>query len=178
VNLIDGIYEMNCKIIISSLFILAITEVAQGGKHYRRKYSKPAPLGDLVDVAVGAGAFTTLVKIVSDLGLVDTLKGVEAATVFAPTDAAFAKLPAGTLESLTADQAKAIVARHVIPGATVLAKDVATGEVPTLGGETIGLIKTRRGGVKVVGPTTTVNVVKANVLASNGVIHVVDNVIL
>ena len=63
-------------------------------------------------------------------------------------------------------------------GATVLAKDVATGEVGTLGGETIGLIKTRRGGVKVVGPTTTVNVVKANVLASNGVIHVVDNVIL
>ena len=107
---------MNCKIIISSLFILAITEVAQGGKYYRRKYSKPAPVGDLVDVAVGAGAFTTLVKIVSDLGLVDTLKGVEAATVFAPTDAAFAKLPAGTLESLTADQAKAIVARHVIPG--------------------------------------------------------------
>ena len=107
---------MNCKVIISSLFILAITEVAQGGKYYRRKYSKPAPLGDLVDVAVGAGAFTTLVKIVSDLGLVDTLKGVEAATVFAPTDAAFAKLPAGTLESLTADQAKAIVARHVIPG--------------------------------------------------------------
>ena len=107
---------MNCKIVISSLFVLAIAEVAQGGKYYRRKYSKPAPLGDLVDVAVGAGAFTTLVKIVSDLGLVDTLKGVEAATVFAPTDAAFAKLPAGTLESLTADQAKAIVARHVIPG--------------------------------------------------------------
>ena len=108
---------MNCKIVISSLFVLAIAEVAQGGKYYRRKYSKPAPpVGDLVDVAVGAGAFTTLVKIVSDLGLVDTLKGVEAATVFAPTDAAFAKLPAGTLESLTADQAKAIVARHVIPG--------------------------------------------------------------
>jgi len=169
---------MNCKIIIASLFILAITEVAQGHKYYKRRYYKPAPLGDLVDVAVGAGAFTTLVKIVSDLGLVDTLKGVDAATVFAPTDAAFAKLPAGTLESLTADQAKAIIARHVIPGATVLAKDVATGEVPTLGGETIGLIKTRRGGVKVVGPTTTVNVVKANVLASNGVIHVVDNVIL
>merc|ERR1712037_919838 len=129
--------KMNCKIVISSLFVLAIAEVAQGGKYYRRKYSKPAPpVGDLVDVAVGAGAFTTLVKIVSDLGLVDTLKGVEAATVFAPTDAAFAKLPAGTLESLTADQAKAIVARHVIPGATVLAKDFATGEVGTLGGET------------------------------------------
>jgi uncharacterized surface protein with fasciclin (FAS1) repeats len=107
---------MNCRIIIASLFIFAIAEVAQGHKYYKRRYQKPAPVGDLVDVAVGAGAFTTLVKIVSDLGLVDTLKGVEAATVFAPTDAAFAKLPAGTLESLTADQAKAIVARHVIPG--------------------------------------------------------------
>ena len=111
---------MNCKLIIASLFVLAIAEVAQAGKYYRRKYYKPAPLGDLVDVAVGAGAFTTLVKIVSDLGLVDTLKGVEAATVFAPTDAAFAKLPAGTLESLTADQAKAIVARHVIPGVYII----------------------------------------------------------
>ena len=67
---------------------------------------------------------------------------------------------------------------NLITGVTVLAKDVATGDVPTLGGESIGLIKTRRGGVKVVGPTTTVNVVKANVLASNGVIHIVDNVIL
>merc|ERR1712156_912124 len=91
---------------------------------------EPAPepaVGDVVDVAVGAGAFTTLVKIVSDLGLVDTLKGVEAVTIFAPSDGAFAKLPAGTLESLTTEQAKAIVSRHVVAGATVLAADVATG---------------------------------------------------
>ena len=107
---------MNCKLIIASLFVFAVAEVAQGHKYYKRRYYKPKPVGDLVDVAVGAGKFTTLVKIVSDLGLVDTLKGVEAATVFAPSDAAFAKLPAGTLESLTADQAKAIVARHVVPG--------------------------------------------------------------
>merc|ERR1711997_919380 len=60
-----------------------------------------AEVGDVVDVAVGAGAFTTLVKIVSDLGLVETLKGVEAATIFTPSDDAFAKLPEGTLESLT-----------------------------------------------------------------------------
>merc|ERR1719336_2372532 len=64
----------------------------------------------------GGGSFTTLVKIVSDLGLVDTLKGVEAATVFAPSDEAFAKLPEGTLESLTTEQAKAIVSRHVVAG--------------------------------------------------------------
>merc|ERR1712156_492946 len=118
-----------------------LTEAAPGGGYYKHKshgghhgYKKPAPPatriaapGDLVDVAVGAGKFTTLVKLVSDLGLVETLKGVEAATIFAPSDDAFAKLPAGTLESLTPEQAKTIVARHVVAGATVMAADVATG---------------------------------------------------
>merc|ERR1711992_184396 len=104
-----------------------------------------AEVGDVVDVAVGNGAFTTLVKIVSDLGLVETLKGVEAVTIFAPSDDAFAKLPEGTLESLTTEQAKAIVARHVVAGATVYAADVATGTVGTFGGENIDLIKTEEG---------------------------------
>merc|ERR1711992_233722 len=136
----------------------------------------PEPaIGDVVDVAVGAGAFTTLVKIVSDLGLVDTLKGVEAVTIFAPSDEAFAKLPAGTLESLTTEQAKAIVSRHVVAGATVLAADVATGDVATFGGETVGLVKTDEGGVQVTYNGQTVNVVTADVKASNDVI---DNVIL
>merc|ERR1719228_2022642 len=111
--------------------------------------TKMADVGEVVDVAVGAGAFTTLVKIVSDLGLVDTLKGVDAVTIFAPSDEAFAKLPAGTLESLTTEQAKTIVSRHVVPGATVMAADVATGSVETFGGETIDLIKTEDGGVQV-----------------------------
>merc|ERR1712077_174325 len=130
---------------------------------------EPAPepaVGDVVDVAVGAGAFTTLVKIVSDLGLVDTLKGVEAVTIFAPSDDAFAKLPAGTLESLTTEQA------------TALAADVATGPVGTFGGETIDLIKTEQGGVQVSYNGNAVNVVTADVKASNGVIHVIDAVIL
>merc|ERR1711937_731503 len=134
---------------------------------------EPAPepaVGDVVDVAVGAGAFTTLVKIVSDLGLGDTLKGVEAVTIFAPSDDAFAKLPAGTLESLTTEQATAIVSRHVV--------DVATGPVGTFGGETIDLIKTEQGGVQVSYNGNAVNVVTADVKASNGVIHVIDNVIL
>ena len=139
----------------------------------------PEPaLGDVVDVAVGAGAFTTLVKIVSDLGHVETLKGVDAVTIFAPSDDAFAKLPAGTLESLTTEQATAIVARHVIPGATVMAADVATGTVGTFGGEDIELVKTAEGGVQVMYNGNTVNVVAADVGASNGVIHVIDSVIL
>merc|ERR1712241_487813 len=119
-------------------------------------------VGGVVDVAVGAGAFTTLVKIVSDLGLVDTLKGGEAVTIFAPSDEAFAKLPAGTLESLTTEQAKAIVSRHVVAGATVLADDVATGDVATFGGENVGLVKkTDEGGVQVTYNGQTVNVVTA-----------------
>merc|ERR1719471_1238887 len=140
--------------------------------------AKVAEVGDVVDVAVGAGAFTTLVKVVSDLGLVETLKGVEAVTIFAPSDEAFAKLPEGTLESLTPEQAKAIVARHVVAGATVMAADVATGDVETFGGETVGLVKTEEGGVQVVYNGQTVNVVTADVEASNGVIHVIDNVIV
>merc|ERR1712217_14014 len=101
-----------------------------------------------------------------------------AVTIFAPSDDAFAKLPEGTLESLTQEQAKAIVARHVVAGATVLAADVATGDVETFGGETVGLVKTEDGGVQVVYNGQTVNVVTADVGASNGVIHVIDNVIV
>ena len=132
---------------------------------------------DIVDVAVGAGAFTTLVKIVSDLGLVDTLKGAEALTVFAPSDDAFAKLPAGTLESLTPDQAKTIVLRHVVT-AKVPAAAVTTGPVGTIGGEVIDLVKTPEGGVQINYNGNTQNVVTADVMASNGVIHVIDSVIL
>lgn len=134
-------------------------------------------LGDVVDVAVGAGSFTTLVKIVSDLGLVDTLKGAEALTVFAPSDDAFAKLPEGTLESLSPEAAKEIVLRHVVT-AKVPAAAVQTGTVGTIGGENIDLVKTAEGGVQIVYNGNTVNVVAADVMASNGVIHVIDSVIL
>merc|ERR1711997_1117498 len=178
--------------VFTFLALAVVTEAAPGGGYYwkKRYYKKPAapapaapvakaaPVGDLVDVAVGAGSFTTLVKLVGDLGLVDTLKGVEAVTIFAPSDEAFAKLPAGTLESLPTEQATAIVSRHVVAGATVLAADVATGPVGTFGGETIDLIKTEQGGVQVSYNGNAVNVVTADVKASNGVIHVIDNVIL
>merc|ERR1711997_91023 len=133
---------------------------------------KAAAPQDVVDVAVNAGAFTTLVKIVSDHGLVDTLKDAEALTVFAPSDEAFAKLPEGTLESLSAEDAKAIILRHVV------AAKVPAAAVSTLGGEAIDLIKTDDGGVQIKYNGNTVNVVTADVMASNGVIHVIDNVIL
>merc|ERR1712153_95249 len=135
------------------------------------------PTEDVVDIAVGNPDFSTLVKIVSDLGLVETLKNAEAVTIFAPNDAAFAKLPAGTLESLTPEQAKEIVLRHVV-GAKVSAQDVATGPVETLGGETIELVKHHNGGIQIKGPTTSTHVILANIFATNGVIHVIDSVIL
>merc|ERR1711971_94751 len=134
--------------------------------------------GDVVDVAIAAGSFTTLVKLLSDLGLVDALRGATAQTIFAPSDEAFAKLPEGTLESLTSEQALAMVCRHVLAGITVPAADVTTGPVETLGGEVIDLIKTDDGGVQVSYMSNIVNVVAADVMASNGVIHVIDEVIL
>ena len=128
---------------------------------------------DIVDVAVGAGSFKTLVTAVQAAGLVDTLKSPGPFTVFAPTDAAFAKIPKATLDALLADKAKltAVLTYHVVPG-KVMAKDVKAGKVKTVqGGE---LTITTTGGVKVDGA----NVVTTDVAASNGVIHVIDTVVL
>merc|ERR1711973_626338 len=102
------------KLVISVIFLFAVALAEPGHRRYckRVKYQKP----DLVDTAIKAGSFSTLLAIVTELGLVDTLRGVDKATVFAPSDAAFAKIPADVLASLTLDDKKAIVARHVIPG--------------------------------------------------------------
>jgi uncharacterized surface protein with fasciclin (FAS1) repeats len=130
--------------------------------------------GDIVDTAVGAGQFTTLVTAVKAAGLVDTLKGPGPFTVFAPTDAAFAKLPAGTVEALLKDTAKlkSILTYHVVSG-KVMAKDVKTGEVKTVQGSSVAL-KADAGKVMVNGG----NVVMADVAATNGVIHAIDTVLM
>jgi uncharacterized surface protein with fasciclin (FAS1) repeats len=129
---------------------------------------------DIVDTAVGAGQFKTLVTAVKAAGLVDTLKGPGPFTVFAPTDAAFAKLPAGTVDALLKDTAKlkSILTYHVVPG-KVMAKDVKTGEVKTAQGQSVAL-KADGGKVTVGGA----NVVMADVAATNGVIHAIDSVIM
>jgi len=129
---------------------------------------------DIVDTAVGAGSFNTLVKAVQAAGLVETLKGPGPFTVFAPTDEAFAKLPAGTLDNLLKDKdalAK-VLTYHVVPG-KVMAADVKPGEAKTVQGQSVKL-STEGGKVMVDGAT----VVAADVAASNGVIHVIDTVIL
>ena len=132
---------------------------------------------NIIDVAIEAGNFKTLVKLLTDLDLVDTIRNKDAQTIFAPSDKAFAKLPEGTLESLSPEQAKATVLRHVLDGMTVPANAVVTGPVDTLGGEEITLIKTR-GDVQISYMKNYMNVVNADVMADNGVIHVIDKVIL
>jgi len=133
--------------------------------------------GDIIDVAVSAGSFNTLAAALKAAGLVETLQGMGPFTVFAPTDDAFAKLPAGTVESLLKPENKAklagILTYHVVAG-TVMAKDVVNlKSAKTVNGKEL-TIKTAMGKVMVDGATVT----KTDIMASNGVIHVIDTVVL
>ena len=132
-------------------------------------------VGTIVDVAVGAGNFTTLVAAVTAADLVETLSGTGPFTVFAPTDEAFAALPAGVLDALLLPENKEILVKiltyHVVSG-MVMAADITDGDVATVEGSNVMLVTTS--GVKV----NDANVVSADVPASNGVIHAIDAVIL
>ena len=127
---------------------------------------------DIVDTAVAAGSFKTLATALQAAGLVDTLKGKGPFTVFAPTDEAFAKVPKADLDALLADKAKltAVLTYHVVPG-KVMAADVKAGKVKTVQGSELTVSTT--GGVKV----DAANVVKTDIVADNGVIHVIDSVV-
>lgn len=131
---------------------------------------------DVVGVASGAENFKTLVAAVKAAGLVETLQGKGPFTVFAPTDEAFAKLPAGTVEDLLKPENKeklvAVLKYHVLPG-KVLAADVKTMEAKTVQGQSVKL-KVSEAGVTV----DNAKVVKTDLIAENGVIHVIDTVIL
>jgi len=132
---------------------------------------------DIVDTAVAAGDFKTLATALQAAGLVDTLKGPGPFTVFAPTDEAFAKLPAGTIEELLKPENKeklvAILTYHVVPG-KVMAKDVMKmTSAKTVNGKSVTIMD-QNGTVMV----DNAKVVKADIAASNGVIHVIDSVIL
>jgi len=132
---------------------------------------------DIIDTAVAAGSFKTLAAALTAAHLVDTLKGAGPFTVFAPTDEAFAKLPAGTVESLLKDIPKltAILTYHVVPGA-VMASDVMTMDgqsAKTVNGAMVAI--STKDGVKLNGTTT---VVKTDIACTNGVIHVIDAVLM
>jgi len=150
---------------------------AQTGSKVALGASVPAPAVsmDIVETAIAAGSFKTLVTAVQAAGLVETLKGPGPFTVFAPTDEAFAKLPKGTLESLLADREKlaAILTYHVIPGAVLAAEVTKRNSAKSVNGQSV-TIAVKDGKVMVDDAT----VVKTDVKASNGVIHVIDSVML
>ena len=136
--------------------------------------SAASAAGTIVEVASSNGSFKTLVAAVKAAGLADTLSGKGPFTVFAPTDAAFAKLPPGTVDALLKDipKLKAILTYHVVSG-KVMAKDVKTGMVPTVNGQSLD-VKADAMGVTVNGAKVSAT----DVAASNGVIHVIDTVVL
>ncbi len=132
---------------------------------------------DIVDTAVAAGQFKTLAAALTAAGLVDTLKGAGPFTVFAPTDAAFAKLPAGTVDTLLRPGSKAkltaILTYHVVAGKVMAADVVKLKEAKTVNGAMVA--------VKADGGSVTINsakVTSADIAASNGIIHVIDTVLL
>jgi uncharacterized surface protein with fasciclin (FAS1) repeats len=159
------------KLLIAAQFVLV---AAQAGAGHHEK--KPAPQ-DIVDTAVAAGQFKTLAAALKAADLVGTLKGDGPFTVFAPTDAAFAKLPAGTVESLlkpeNRDQLVAILTYHVVPGKVNAADVVKLSEAKTVNGQEVS-ITVADNGVQI----DDANVIKTDIGASNGVIHVIDTVIL
>ncbi|MEO1036616.1 MAG: fasciclin domain-containing protein [Pseudomonadota bacterium] len=149
---------------------LTLSTAAVAGHHGEKK-------ADIVDTAVAAGSFETLAAALTAAGLVDTLKGDGPFTVFAPTDAAFAKLPAGTVETLLKPENKQqlidILTYHVVAG-KVKAKDVVKlSSATTVNGADV-TIEVADGTVKL----NQANVVSTDIMASNGIIHVIDEVIL
>ena len=149
------------------LFTLAISMFAAAGHHGMKK--------DIVDTAVAAGDFSTLVTAVKAAGLVETLKGEGPFTVFAPTDAAFAKVPTETLNALLADKAALanVLTYHVVAGKVMAADVVTLTSAVTVQGQSVS-IEVKDGKVYVDGA----QVVATDIKASNGVIHVIDAVIL
>jgi len=150
-----------------ALLLLAVTGPAQAG-------DAKASSRDIVDTAVAAGSFKTLATALQAAGLVETLKGPGPFTVFAPTDEAFAKLPAGTVEALLKDKQRlaAVLTYHVVPGRVMAADVVKLKSAKTVQGGNLAIRADN--GVTVDG----VSVVKADVQASNGVIHVIDTVLM
>jgi transforming growth factor-beta-induced protein len=163
---------------LASVVVVGLGVSSSGVANAAAKKVAVKPAKDIVDTAVGAGSFNTLVGAVKAAGLVDTLKGAGPFTVFAPTDAAFAKLPKATLDGLLADKKALtdILTYHVIAG-KVLAADVVK-----LNGQSAATVNGAKVAIAVSGGKVTlngnVNVLTTNVLASNGVIHVIDTVLL
>ena len=151
--------------VVASLAVaFTLTPAVQGGHHDK----------DIVETALEAGQFQTLATALQAAGLVETLKGEGPFTVFAPTDEAFARIPQADLQALLADKARLtrVLTYHVVPGKVTAAEVVKLKEAKTVEGQSIRIDVAD--GVKV----DDANVIKADIMASNGVIHVIDSVIL
>jgi uncharacterized surface protein with fasciclin (FAS1) repeats len=159
------------KLLIAAQFMFVAAQ-ATAGHHEKMAGSK-----DIVDTAVAAGQFKTLAAALEAADLVDTLKGDGPFTVFAPTDAAFAKLPDGTVEMLlkpeNRDKLVAILTYHVVPGKVKAADVVKLSEAKTVNGQDVD-ITVADNGVQI----NNAKVIKTDIGASNGVIHVIDTVII
>lgn len=158
------------------LALAGLTLPSFAGSYGAAAKAKAMAPADIVDTAVAAGSFNTLAAALQAAGLIDVLKSAGPFTVFAPTDEAFAKLPAGTVESLLKPENKdkliAVLTYHVVSG-KVMSTDIKPGEVKTVQGDTVKLAL-MGGHVMVDGA----KVVQADIATSNGVIHVIDAVIL
>ena len=160
------------KMVVGAMAAVAVTLVTASAIRATEAQAK-----DIVETAVAAGSFKTLATALEAAGLVGTLQGAGPFTVFAPTDEAFAKLPAGTVESLLKPENKAklqrILTYHVVAGKVMATDVLKMRTAKAVSGDSI-TISTPGGGVKV----DNANVVKTDIAASNGVIHVIDAVIL
>ena len=162
---------------MKTIRILTLTAIVATSSFLGVAHADTAATGkDIVAVAAGNGSFNTLVAAVKAAGLVETLQGAGPFTVFAPTDEAFAKLPKGTVEDLLKPENKAklvaILTYHVVAG-KVMAADVKTMKAKTVNGQSLD-VKVTDGAVTV----DNAKVVKTDLAASNGVIHVIDTVVL
>lgn len=166
--------RLRTALIVTAAAMVGTLGSAQAGHHGGMKEKARM---DIVDTAVGAGQFNTLAAALQAAGLVDTLKGSGPFTVFAPTDAAFAALPEGTVETLlkpeNKDQLVKVLTYHVVPGKVTAAQVTGLSEATTVEGQDVAI--STAGDVVRINDAT---VVAADVMASNGVIHVIDKVLL
>jgi len=157
---------------MTSLFAMAALLLTVGAA---QSLAQQQPAKDVIDTAADAGTFKTLIKAAQESGMVATLKGQGPFTVFAPTDEAFAKLPAGTLDTLMQDKQKlsALLASHVVSGRLLAADVTKMKSAKTVNGQEVTF--TVKDGAPMV---NNAKIIKADVLASNGVIHAIDTVFL
>merc|ERR1711879_722635 len=167
------------KTFIISLACLTLVTCIPGGGYRSRTKAAATPTKNIAELAIATPQLSTLLAAVKAAGLVDTLAGEGPFTVFAPTNDAFVKIPEETLNGLLADKdaLTAVLLRHVVPGAALKAGDVAVGDtkVKTAGGEEITVSRTRY--LKIKSATANTGVAVFDILATNGVVHLINDVI-